>query len=173
MSSVKKTSIKHIKYLTSRFAFPTFLALFSIQAQATSSCSQLYEQKDFNAAVQQCTEDAKHNLPSADFILGNLYENGYGVEKNTNKALSFYRRALLNNNVDSQIALGKYHTKNKNYLPSYVYFSLAVSNGSLNALLLQDKIAKNLTAQEIEQSNELLELLNNAIANERQQVAAN
>ena len=150
------------------------LLLISMTLQAAGSCTSLYEKHEFKSALEKCSIEAEHNALNAHFILGQLYINGLGTPKNTNKGLSYYRQAVLNNNdVDSQIALGKYHAENKNHLLSHVYFSLAIDNGSLSALKFKDNAAKHLSSNELKVSKEYLSHVKRAIAQQRKQLANN
>ncbi|MCW8930745.1 MAG: hypothetical protein OQL19_10950 [Gammaproteobacteria bacterium] len=145
-----------------------FLMLFiNINLHASESCTSLYEKGKFTQAFNKCSIDATNNSSNAHYILGQLYTNGLGVEKNINKGISYYRQAVLNNDVDSQIALGKFHVSNDNYLQSHIFFSLAIDNGSLNALSFKNEAEESLTAQELERSKAFLNIVKAAIEQQR------
>jgi len=149
------------------------LLLGSMTLQAAGSCTSLYEKHDFKSALEKCSVEAELNALNAHYILGQLYIKGLGTPKNVDKGISYYRQAVLNNDVDSQIALGKYHAENKNYLQSHMFFSLAIDNGSLSALKFKDNAAQNLSSNDLEVSKEYLNLVKHAIAQQRKQLANN
>ena len=71
------------------------------------------------------------------------------------------------------IALGKLQADNNMYLQSHIFFSLAVDNGSLQALHLKNSIANNLSHQDLILSRDFLEIVKNAIIDERKVVVMN
>ncbi|GEM_PF-2660066 len=150
----------------------SLLILTNISAHPLESCSHTFSHKDYSAALKQCTSESKHN-PAANFFLGQLYEKGLSVKRNTNKAMSYYRTAVLNNNVDAQIALAQLQTRNKHLLQGHIFFSLAVDNGSLQAFILKDKIASHLSAQDLLLSKGFVAVVKNAIIENKKTVALN
>lgn len=167
-NSTKKSTLISL----SLFFVGALVMVSASTAKAANSCTSLYEKHDYSAALQQCEFEAQHNALNANFILGQLYIKGLGVKKNTNKGVAYFRQAVLNNDVDSQIALGKYHAANHNYLQSHVFFSLAIDSGSL-VLNLKDAAASNLSTKELELSKGYLNLVKAAIAQQRKQLASN
>jgi len=153
--------------------FPFTLLLSVSNSSNASSCTTLFEQQNYPSALETCMADAIHNLADANFVLGQLYENGLGIEKNLKTALSYYLKAAFNNDVEAQIALGKYHAKQKNYLQSHVFFTLAIDNGSLRAQRYRDKIEQNLSIQELNLSRNHLDIVKSAIDQTKTQVVIN
>ena len=72
--------------------------------------------------------------------------------------------------MDAQIALGRYHAKNKRYLQSHVFFSLADDNGSMRAQAYKTKAEQNLTTHELGLSNDFIDIVKSAIAEQRHQI---
>jgi TPR repeat protein len=144
-----------------------------MNAVASESCSSFFEKQDYQSALEKCSSEAKHHSLNANFILGELYINGLGTKKDTAKGLSYHQQSVLSNNVDSEIALGKYHAKNNDYLQSHVFFSLALDSGSLSALDFKENAQRNLSAQELTLSKGYLNVLKSAIAQQRKQLAGN
>ncbi len=168
-----KKCLKHYSKCSQLIPFTFLLLSSSATLQASESCTSLFEKGHYESALKQCSNDTKHHSSTADYILGQLYINGLGVQKNIYKGLAHYRQAVLNNNVDSQIALGQYHAGNKNYLQSHVFFSLAIDNGSLQALNLKNNVSENLSEYELEASKDFLDLVKMAIIQKRKQVVSN
>ncbi len=166
-------SLKHYAKYSQLIPLTILLLSSSITVQASESCTSLFEKGHYKPALKQCSVDAKHNSSKADYILGQLYIKGLGVQQNINKGLAHYRQAVLNNDVDSQIALGQYHAANKQYLQSHIFFSLAIDNGSLKALNLKSHASENLTDHELELSKDFLNLVKVAISQQRNNVVSN
>lgn len=140
---------------------------------ASSSCEFLFEQQQYLSAAQKCQDEATLDSPYANFILGELYKNGLGVEKDISTAIAYYQKAAFNDDADAQIALGKYHAKMKNYLQSHLFYTLAVDNGSLRALRYRNKIEQNLSIKELNLSKNYVDIFKNAIDLSRKQVLIN
>lgn len=147
--------------------FVITLSLFTSSANA-DSCVTYYDNHNYAMALSQCQKEAQNHSTQARFVLGQLYENGYGVSQNLNKAISYYRLAVLQNDVDAQIALGKHHARLKNHLYSHIFFSLANENGSMRARSYKVKAEQNLTTQELAISQDFLDVVKNAISQQQQ-----
>ena len=152
--------------------FSLVLSFSNVMAHQTESCSHSFEHKEYQSALKQCIRETQQN-PSANFILGQIYEKGLGLERNINKAMSYYRAAVLTNNVDAQIALGKLQANNNNHLQSHIFFSLAVNNGSLYALRLKNSAEKDLSHQELSLSSQFFDIVKKAIIEEKKSMAMN
>lgn len=70
------------------------------QAQA------LIEQKDYASAVKLLTPLAERGDPAAQAQLGELYQQGHGVPKNTTKAFDLYKRSAEQGHAPAMYALG-------------------------------------------------------------------
>lgn len=152
--------------------FVCTLLFFSTNTIA-KSCVSLFDNQHYTIALNQCKEEARHNSAHAQYILGRLYEGGLNVKQNLATAISYYRQAVLNNSVDAQIALGKYHTRQKNYLQSHIFFSLAIENGSMRALSYKQKAEQNLSTQEIIISQDYFDVVKSAIKQHQTQWVMN
>ncbi len=159
--------------ITKYLAIPAALLFASSLSHAASSCSKLYNNKDYTEALTQCQEEAFHSGSQASFILGQMYENGLGVKINSKKAIAYYQQAVLANNLDSQIALGLYHKKNQNYLLSHVYLTLAIENGSLGASLEKEKVAQKMSKDQLMLSSDYVNLVKSAITDKKKSLAMN
>ncbi len=131
------------------FFIPCILLILLNHSVYAASCIKLFDQQKFQSALSQCLSESRGVSSQADFILGELYKNGFFVKRNITRAISYYQQAAKQNNVDSQIKLGQYYATKHDYILSYAYFSLAINNGSLGALLLRDKIEQKLTYENL------------------------
>lgn len=162
--NIKTISLIALFSLTSSFTYATTASKQESKQKNSQSCQQLFAQQAFQAALQQCTKEAEKDS-SANVILAQMYEKGLGVVLNTNKAESYYLSAVLENNIDAQIAIGKLQNSRNKILQSYLFFSLAADNGSKSALLLKKSAKKQLSAHEIELSQQFLYIIKQAVAN--------
>lgn len=60
-------------------------------------------EKDMEEAVAWYRKAGENGYPLALFNLGYHYQSGYGVEKNENEAISFYRKALASPGLDESL----------------------------------------------------------------------
>lgn len=61
-------------------------------------------------------------VPEMSVLLGNRYEQGYGVRKDQDKALMSYRRATENGNSDGEYALGWHYYEQDDYVRAIEHF---------------------------------------------------
>jgi TPR repeat protein len=112
-----------ISFLRTRWL--TIFALDSIlvfscsaaQAVAISSNEQAYKKLDsasasvqkhrYHRAFKQLHKLAKQGHPTAQHIVGMMYENGIGVEKNLVKAVTYYEKSAMQDFGDAQCTLGR------------------------------------------------------------------
>ena len=153
---------KHIKTIQT-LAFLSLSCIFSNVTASTNetSCAQFFAQQEFQSALQQCTEEAKQHS-SANVILAKMYEKGSGVMQNSKKSESYYLTAVLENNIDAQIAIGKLRASNDKVLQSHVFFSLAVDNGSQSAISLKASTELKLSSKELKLSKQFLQVVKQA-----------
>lgn len=62
---------------------------------------QLYNENKYNETIQFATVSAEHGNAPANFILGKIYANGLGIEKNYSKSLNHFKIAADNGYVDA------------------------------------------------------------------------
>lgn len=67
-----------------------------------------YEQanKSYTIAVSWFRAAAQQNEPTAQFMLGQCYQEGNGVSKDLNEAIKWYKQAAENGNPAAQLRLG-------------------------------------------------------------------
>jgi hypothetical protein len=65
-----------------------------------------YVSQDYAKAAQSFVKAAERGDASAQFVLGNMYENGEGVKQDYQQAMSWYRKAAELGNASAQSNLG-------------------------------------------------------------------
>ena len=105
-----------------------------------------------------------HQVPTSTLLMGQIYEDGQrDVNKNQNKAESYYLIAALGNNIDAQLALGEFYLKKDKALQGYLFFSIAADNGDARALALKNSIASHLTSKEMKLAPDFISLIKQEI----------
>ncbi len=78
---------------------------------------QAFNVKHYAEAEKWFRQAAVGGMSAAQFSLGNLYENGFGLPKDGIQACYWYRVAADNKNIDAEKALER-HVKDENGEPS-------------------------------------------------------
>ncbi len=81
-------------------------ALFHNQEDSYDQACRSIKGKDFKRAHRRLKEAADKGHAKAQTLLGMLYENGVGVEKDTEKAISYYRKAADSGLPEAESRLG-------------------------------------------------------------------
>ena len=113
-----------------------------------------YLAKDYERALPVCSRAAKQGDVYAQFGLGRMYYNGYGVPKNDREAVKWFRLAAKQGFASAQYDLGRMYANGKGVTQdqqeAYIWFSLAVANGNNDASESRDRTAKLLTVSKLQ-----------------------
>ncbi|GES81546.1 kinase-like domain-containing protein [Rhizophagus clarus] len=97
-------------------------------------------EKDCNKLFEWCEKSAKQGCYSAIFILGHLYLEGIGTEKNLKKSLNFIEKEAKIGNEHAQFYLGRFYEDGivvkKNLVKAFKWFEEAANNGNKHAQLV-------------------------------------
>ncbi|KAI8885484.1 HCP-like protein [Backusella circina FSU 941] len=90
------------------------------------------------AMLTEVSEKEGDDAEEAEFILGNAYRDGKGVEKDINKAIFYYKKASYNNHKGSQNALGFIYDNGLGGITSDIdasikYHTKAAENGHIES----------------------------------------
>lgn len=111
----------------------------SITAHAGfDEATKAYLLGDFETARYEALVDAADGKPEAQMLLGQLYFNGEGVEKDLKAAMYWYEKAASQGFVDAQYRLGSLYFDGKYDIPkdydkAYHWLQLALDNGYADA----------------------------------------
>ncbi|WP_455221919.1 AgmX/PglI C-terminal domain-containing protein [Kaarinaea lacus] len=120
-----------------------FLILLGIVASLSAradfnEATRAYLRGDFEKARYEALVDATDGKPEAQMLLGQLYFNGEGVEKDIQAALYWYDKAASQGFVDAQYRLGLLYFEGKPEIPkdydkAYQWLQQALKNGNNDA----------------------------------------
>lgn len=119
--------------------FIVLAAVVSLSARADfNEATRAYLMGDYEKARYEALIDATDGKPEAQMLLGQLYFNGEGVEKDLQAAMYWYEKAATQGFVDAQYRLGSLyfdgkHDIPKNYDKAYRWLQLALDNGHADA----------------------------------------
>ena len=130
----KKNNNTYIKEMTSpnNDVRPTdFVSRYSFLSaeELLKIGSNFYKEKKYAIAIEWYQKAAEQNNADAQYILGVMYDSGYGVEKNYTKAIEWYQKAAEQNLPEAQYHLGVMyyhgHGVEKNYTKAIEWFQKA------------------------------------------------
>ncbi len=113
--------------------------------------------RDYKQAMVWHRKAAEQGKPDAQYVVGAMYYTGNAVEANPRLAVPWFRRAAEKGHAEAQHALALMYRYHAAGLPgdkvlAYMLWSLAASGGNTNALEQRAAIAKNMTAEQIEEA---------------------
>lgn len=119
-------------------------------------------------ALAQQTSDvralAEQGNPEAQFILGSMYRDGQGVEKNLEETLKWWEMAAELGNVDAQFALGNIYSGGfgvtQDYVQSYMWFDITAAQTETPWLAPiarsnRDALVDRMTAAEVSKAQQM------------------
>lgn len=100
----------YVKYFWNSALAISLLTLISLPAAAGwEEAVGAYNKGDYATAAREFRPFAEQGQATAQYILGWIYQNGDGVEKNPTESAKWYEKAAEKGNVDAQAALGSYY----------------------------------------------------------------
>jgi TPR repeat protein len=135
------------------------LLTITIIANASSSCYDLYLAKNYDKALSVCGDRANEGDVDAQYNLGVMYDQGYGVLQDYNQAIYWYKKAAEQGLAKAQVNLGGSYFKGrgviKDDVEAYVWWNVAAAQGKEVAGKYRDLIAKTMTPAQIAKAQEL------------------
>jgi len=93
-----------------------------------------YQQKDWFNAIRNLRPLAEENDDRALVLLGNMYNDGNGVPKNSKTAFEHYKRALINNNNNAMVAIATMYAQGmgveKDFKTGFNWFKKSAEYGN-------------------------------------------
>jgi TPR repeat protein len=120
-----------------------------------------YKPENAAVAVKKLKPLAEQGNADAQFNLGSLYYQGWGVSQDYKEAVKWFRRAAEQNHAYAQSMLGTIYTEGvqgvigKDYSHALMWFIFAASRGDTNALELRDSLAAKMTPAQIIEAQRL------------------
>ena len=120
---------------------------------------EAYKKEDYKTALQEFLPPAEKGASSAQFYLGLMYENGYGVLQDYKEAVKWYTLSAEQGESGSQNNLGVMYDGGEGVLQDYVrahmWFNIAASNGNELAPENRDNVAKVMSSAQIVEAQDL------------------
>ena len=114
---------------------------------------------DFATALREWRPLAEQGIANAQFNLGLMYANGYGVPLDNKTAVKWYTLAAEQGHARAQNLLGLMYALGEGVIQDNVYahmwWNIAASSGAKNAIGNRDIIAKRMTPPQLEKAQDL------------------
>jgi TPR repeat protein len=154
-----------MKYLA-RFILLVFMAaiLWNSAGCAPSNYEKgmkQYKPDDVAAAVSELKPLAEQGNAEAQFNLGSLYYQGWGVPQDYREAAQWLRKAAEQNHTFAQATLGTIYAEGvqgvveKDLSQGLMWFILAASQGDMEAMEFRDNLAMRMTPKQITEAQKL------------------
>jgi TPR repeat protein len=153
-----------MKYLT-RFILLVFLAaIFGSIAGCASNYERgmkHYKPDDVAAAVSELKPLAEQGNAEAQFNLGSLYYQGWGVPQDYREAARWLRKAAEQGHGFAQATLGTIYAEGlqgvieKDPPQALMWFILAAAQGDMEAMEFRDSLALKITPKQITEAQKL------------------
>jgi TPR repeat protein len=104
-------------------------------------CVEAYLDKDFTNAYHFCKEEKD---PNAQYIIGEMYDNGFGVKEDHAEAAIWFRKAAEQGHSEAQFVIGRMYYYGwgvkKDHAEAIIWFRKAAEKGHIRAKLLRDQM---------------------------------
>ena len=138
-----------------------FITIFAFWlALVTGAHAQDYEKGmkaarlgDYPAALAEWRPLAYRGDPLAQFNLGTMYSNGFGVPQNYAKAVKWYRMSAYQGFAFAQFNLANMYLRGegvrRDYITAHMWFNISSANGERDAADKRDRIGARLASAEV------------------------
>ena len=135
------------------------MTTFTVWAGDFEDGMAAYDRKDYATAVAKFTSAADQGDAFAQTFLGIMYDTGQGVAQDYVQAVRWYTLAAEQGLADAQFNLALMHELGQgvaqNYIQAHVWFNLAAAQGDKEAVDKRNRVAKQMTPQQIAQAQKL------------------
>ena len=131
----------------------------SILAQDFQKGFAAYQSGDYVTALQEWRPLAEQGIAKAQYNLGVMYEQGWGVLQDYAEAVKWYRLAAEQGNASAQSKLGSmYEFGNgvlQNNVMAHMWYNIAAANGAEKAGEWRDERAGLMTSADISKAQSM------------------
>lgn len=122
--------------------FVALVALLAVPALALGADVNkglaAYDMGDYETAFAECMPPAQEGNPTAQFCIGRMYANGFGVMMDDAEALKWYGLAAEQGHAEAQFNLGVMHANGwgvpMNDVEAAKYYRVAAESGFVQAM---------------------------------------
>ncbi|MCP5157840.1 MAG: sel1 repeat family protein [Gammaproteobacteria bacterium] len=120
-----------------------------------------HERGDYTTEIAIVRPLAEQGFAFAQFNLGVLYDNGYGVPLDDLQAMEWYRKAAQQGLPQAQINLGIMYEEGEggpaDFVQAYFWYAMADSQGDSQAPQAKQEVIEKMTPSQIEEAKRKVE----------------
>ena len=140
-------------------AFTLTLSAAPVSAGPFEDGVAAYGSGDYETAVQLLRPFAEQGNASAQYNLGAMYDQGWGVPQDYAEAVKWYRMAAEQGDAWAQVVLGVRYANGEgvpqDYVLAHMWCNIAAAQGSKNGILFRDGFAESMTSEQITEAQKL------------------
>ena len=155
--------MKHLaRFFLLVFAAAMFWGLAGCASSNYQKGIRHYKPDDVTAAVRELKPLAEQGNAEAQFNLGSLYYQGWGVPQDYKEAAQWMRKAAEQGHVFAQVTLGSLYAEGvrgaieKDYPQALMWFIFAAAQGDIEAMEFRDNLASRMTPTQITEAQRLV-----------------
>ena len=143
------------------FAVAMFWGLSGCASSKYEKGIKHYRPDDVAAAVRELKPLAEQGNAEAQFKLGSLYYQGWGVSQDYREAVKWLRKAAEQDHIFSQTTLGTVYADGvggvveKDYPQALMWFIFAAAKGDMEAMEFRDTLANRMMPSQIAEAQKL------------------
>lgn len=130
-----------------------------VKANDSDDALAAYQNGNFERAAELWHAIAEKGDATAQYSLGQMYEQGKGVAQDYQEAYKWYRLSAEQGNTRAQYSLGGMHEKglgvSQDYVRAYMWYDIAAIQGLYVAQSNRDYIAQRMSPEQITQAQNL------------------
>ena len=111
--------------------------------------------QNYETAANLFKVSAEKKVALSQFSLGFLYYDGLGVKQDKNAAFKWFKLAAERGEAAAQFNLGNMYYENFEVVRAYMWWSVAISNGSPQGTKSMDLIEGHITPQQLATAKQL------------------
>lgn len=146
---------RHLTLLMTVFS----LSVVSLGYAGLDNGRAAYYKGDYAKAYEEFKPLAEWGDASAQYQLGLMYANGYGVPVDYSEAAKWFRKAAEQGNTDAQSGLGGMYAFGQgvpqDLVLAYMWLNLATAQGNSEAENLRNEFAESMTRSQIAEAQRL------------------
>ncbi len=121
----------------------------------------LMDANDFAAALEALHPLARSGNADAEELIGVMYAQGLGVERDDRRAFEWYLRSSLKGHPGAQSGIGWYYEIGRgmpapDLVRAYMWYTLSAIGGDPDAAISLEEVIKKMTPEEIEAAHTLV-----------------
>ena len=149
----------HQKIAIGLVAVALFAGVVTAHAADSSEGYKAIQRADYPTALLIFQQLAAQGDAAAQYNLGVMYGNGWGVAQNYEEAMRWYEKAAIQGYVAAQYDLGVIYDNGlgvtQDYVQAHIWYNIAAARGLRIGRRNRDLLAKNMSPEQLAEAQKL------------------